>query len=416
METSWYRSPRWRRIAGGCAATAAAALIVAACGSTSGSGSSGSGSSGGSLAARSTFTIGVISDTTGPDAAFGNIFENSEKLVFNAVHTIAGHPIKFVYLDDASNPSTATSVARQAVQQDNASVLYGQPYTETALSTAQVAEALKVPYFNPGASAPALTQPLQKYVFAAQYNAASGWGQAISKIICSMKGIKKIGMLYENDTYGQQNLAAVKQYLPSCGLTVNDAQPIDATATDATPELNNLASAGSQIVIDGTVTGPTMALLKAEAATNFYAPMLSFAGDTPAVDQAIAQNPKYVFYTVDPAACPVTQSCAAPVRTAFGSSSIDGWNVEAYGEAKAFMQAITAYLKNPGSGILHAFDTLDYSTPTLPSPVKFSATNHRGLTNPEVEGFKNGTLSFFGRSLDSNTLSSPITISNLLAA
>lgn len=402
-------NPRFRR------ARRTGAVTVAACAVALGAAAC-NGSSSGAVGPGSTIKVGVISDLTGSDAEFGQIYSQGAKLAFTGIKggKIDGHPVTFTYYDDASDPATATSVARKAIQQDKVDVIYGQPYTQSALAVANVASALHVAFFNPGSSANALTTPLQKYVFAGQFS-ADAYGQAVAKLICSM-GVHKVGMVYESDTYGTQNLAAMKKFLPGCGLSVNDAEAIGATDTSALTQLNHLRSSGVQVIVDGTVAGPSVALLKGEVSTGFQVPTMSFAGEVASIDQVLAANPKLTFYTVTPIACPTLGSCTDQVRqrwqAAYHTSTIAPWSAQAYAEGEAFVHGLAAYSNNMKAGVTAAFETMSpYSTPVLTHPIQFSATNHRGLGECSMEGISNGHVTFFGTSIKQNTLTAPVGLS-----
>jgi ABC-type branched-subunit amino acid transport system substrate-binding protein len=98
---------KWRLVVAG----AAAMMVAAGCGSTSKSGTSGGGTG-------QTYTIGVLTDLTGP-AASGNktIVQGIEAGVVLAKRE--GYNIKYVVADTTTSPGGALSGAQKLVQQDH---------------------------------------------------------------------------------------------------------------------------------------------------------------------------------------------------------------------------------------------------------------------------------------------------------
>ena len=105
-------------LAGSCAA---AALLVAGCGS-SGSGGSAAGSAPGQQATAGSIPVGVVGTFSGPEGTT----TGSSKLAMqawadavNAAGGIDGHQVQLYLEDDAGNPSTSLVEVKTLVQQDH---------------------------------------------------------------------------------------------------------------------------------------------------------------------------------------------------------------------------------------------------------------------------------------------------------
>ncbi|MGW4470233.1 ABC transporter substrate-binding protein [Nonomuraea sp. NPDC004354] len=124
------------------AAVAAAALLAtSAC--------AGAALSGGEATAGGPLKIGVIVPLTGPVASTGKALQNGFELGVKKVNEaggVGGGKVEFVVADDASNPATATQLARKMIQQDKVSMIFGTITGDTAEAVAQVADAAKVPF------------------------------------------------------------------------------------------------------------------------------------------------------------------------------------------------------------------------------------------------------------------------------
>lgn len=88
------------------------------------------------LLAQADITVGVSLSQTGPSASLGIPQKNSMQFWPTEV---AGHKLKVVVLDDASDPTTATKNARRMVSQDQVDIILGSSSVAPSIAIAQVA-------------------------------------------------------------------------------------------------------------------------------------------------------------------------------------------------------------------------------------------------------------------------------------
>src|SRR5438045_9675731 len=94
--------------------TAAAALALAA------------------TAAHAEIVVGVSLGITGPGASLGVHYRNAFQLMGK---TVGGEPVRFIILDDASDPTNAAKNARKLISQDKADDLLGSNGVPSELQT-----------------------------------------------------------------------------------------------------------------------------------------------------------------------------------------------------------------------------------------------------------------------------------------
>lgn len=92
-------------------------------------------------------TVGVTITTTGPGAALGLPQRNTLQLL---PAEIGGAKLKVIQLDDAGDPTAATTNARRLVSDDKVDVLIGSSITPTSIAAANVAFEAQVPHFALG--------------------------------------------------------------------------------------------------------------------------------------------------------------------------------------------------------------------------------------------------------------------------
>src|SRR4029453_10650684 len=91
---------------------------------------------GAALAQSNEIVIGISISTTGPAAALGIPERNSLEFV---AKEIAGVPLKVIVLDDAGDPTTATTNTRRFVTESKADIIMGSSTTPSSIAVANVA-------------------------------------------------------------------------------------------------------------------------------------------------------------------------------------------------------------------------------------------------------------------------------------
>jgi len=229
------------------AAVAAFLVAVSACG--------------GSSAASAQTDVGITSDSillgntiaqSGPAAAYGTI-ANAENAYFTYVNGsggVNGRKIKFTILDDAYNPAQAVPLTKQLVEQNQVFAMFSGLGTETQTAVRDYLNTQKVPQLFVATGAT---------TFGADYSSHSwtlGWqppyqGEAriYAKDILANHASAKIGVLYQNDDYGQDYLKGLKD-----GLGSNASMIVDSESYDVTAAASSLASQLSKLKASGADT------------------------------------------------------------------------------------------------------------------------------------------------------------------
>src|SRR5262245_8134096 len=97
------------------------------------------------LAQSNEIVIGISISTTGPAAALGIPERNSLDFV---AKEIGGVPLKVIVLDDAGDPTTATTNARRFVTESKADIIMGSSTTPPSIAIANVAAEANIPHFG----------------------------------------------------------------------------------------------------------------------------------------------------------------------------------------------------------------------------------------------------------------------------
>lgn len=137
----------------------AAASVLTACGTKSGSKSTP-----GKTTTAGTYNIGMTTDLSGPLAAYGpNMRDGGQAYVdyINQHGGINGHKLKLTVLDDKSDPPTGLANVKQLVQQDHVIALSGFFASVVYSASAPVITQSKVPAVGRALTDPMLQPPNQ---------------------------------------------------------------------------------------------------------------------------------------------------------------------------------------------------------------------------------------------------------------
>jgi len=211
------------------AAAVALLIVAAACGS----------SSGGTVATdvgitSSQILLGNTIAQTGPAAAYGTI-ANAENAYFTYINNqggINGRKIKFMILDDGYNPAQTVPLTKQLVEQNQVFAMFSGLGTQTQTSVRPYLNQQKVPqlFVATGATTFGLDYSSNSWTLGWQ-PPYQGEARIYAKDILDNHKSAKIGVLYQNDDYGQDYLKGLTDGLGSSASTmIVDKESYDVTA------------------------------------------------------------------------------------------------------------------------------------------------------------------------------------------
>jgi branched-chain amino acid transport system substrate-binding protein len=171
-----------------------------------------SGNAGGRL------VIGQSAALTGPASALGEQFRIGAQLVFertNARGGINGRPIELRSLDDGYEPQRCADNTRALID-GGAFALFGYIGTPTSLAALPLINAAKIPFIAPFTGAEALRAPFNRYAFHVRASYFDETAEIVKQV--TAVGIRRIGVFYQDDSYGKAGLEGVTRALKPLGL------------------------------------------------------------------------------------------------------------------------------------------------------------------------------------------------------
>jgi len=178
----------------------------------------------------------------------------------NAKGGVLGRKINWHYEDDAYNPANTVQITHKFVEQDHAFALVGGLGTEPQTAVRQYLNQNKVPQLFVSTGATTFDRDWSQYPW------TLGWqpdyeaeGAIYGKYIVKNLASAKLGVLYQNDDYGNDYLRGLKAGLGPHQSQIVDAEPYDLSAT--TPpavQVAKLKASGADTLLIFATPTPTI--------------------------------------------------------------------------------------------------------------------------------------------------------------
>jgi ABC-type branched-subunit amino acid transport system substrate-binding protein len=193
--------------------------------------------------------IGSWGPMTGPAALWGNIVKGTDAYfkMINEEGGINGRQIRFVYKDDAYDPSKTVPGVRELVQQDEVFAVAGGIGTAPCMAVAGFLEENKVPWVNPMTGATHWTMPPKDNIFSV-FPLYFDEAQVLTDFAVNELEAKKVGIVYVNDDFGKSGLVGVQHKLQEFGMEITTALPVEVTDTDLSSHVARLKESGAEAV------------------------------------------------------------------------------------------------------------------------------------------------------------------------
>jgi branched-chain amino acid transport system substrate-binding protein len=232
-----------RRLVPRLAAVAAFLVTLAACG--------------GGTNSTSQTDVGITSDSillgntiaqSGPAAAYGTI-GNAELAYFNYVNGqggVDGRKIKFKILDDGYNPAQTVPLTKQLVEQSpQVFAMFSGLGTQAQTSVRDYLNTKKVPQLFVATGATTFMKDFGSHQWTIGWQPPyQGESRIYAKDVLQNHPNAKIGVLYQNDDYGQDYLKGLTDGLGDKASMIVDKESYDVTAANTAAQLTKLKRAG----------------------------------------------------------------------------------------------------------------------------------------------------------------------------
>ncbi len=175
---------------------------------------------------------------------------------------IHGRKIEWKWYDDGYKPQDAVANMKRLVEQDQVFCILINQGTSPVMAVVPYLEQKKVPLMFPFQGSSKLHG--KKYVFTS-FTYYDTQTQIVTRWLVEKKGFKRIGIIYQDDSYGKFFLNTLKKEFEAKGLKIAAAESVKRGATDVAPQVAKIAQAGLDACLLALVPGPGAQVLKEAA-------------------------------------------------------------------------------------------------------------------------------------------------------
>ncbi len=348
-------------------------------------------------------------------AAFAPVLAGM-KAYFNYVNAeeggVCGRQIDFRAVDDQYDPAQAVGVVRKLVEEDEIFAMIGGLGTAAHSAVWEYLNEEGIPdlWIMSGAhkwAADPVAHPWSVAILPDYYVEATIVGKYISE---NMPG-KKVGIIYQNDDYGKDELAGLKNGLDPTKNELVSAQSYESTAVDIRSQISNLKNAGAEVVHGACIPGHCAQLVRARQQMDWDVQIfLGYVNSDPAMfaysnpeamEGVISLQANKLFdWTDDPDIAEHHR-----IMKEYGDTAPGNFTVVGQSAAFLTVEALRATCDNlTRQGLIDAVNTIfrDYQGPlSLPgiltdiSPTDHLAIEQMRLLQAHLEGNK-GKWEYFG--------------------
>ena len=365
-----------------------AAAVVAALGVTASSATSAASETG--VTAR-TIVIGGTFPLTGPASLYATIAP-SMKAYFSYINSrkgpdgkrgIYGRQIVFNIYDDGYNPAQTVQQTRKLVEQDKVFAVVGSLGTEQNEAIRPYLNAQKVPQILNATGASTWGKDAKQYPWTGGWQPdyeyeARIYGTAIARNSPNAK----IAVLYQNDSFGQDNRRGLKAGLGAKASNIVGEEPYEVTAADVRPQVAKLRATGASIFVifatpkftiqsyaiaNALRWSPAVIYTTSVSATDSFLTVAKSSGGGDLPDRTYT-----VQYAKDPASPAWANDAAMKLYNQVmakyrpGARPADGLNYYGVAVAHAFTQLMYKAGKNPTrASLMRVYRTWNEANPFL---------------------------------------------------
>lgn len=338
-----------------------------------------------------TIVLGGTVPITGPAALFGSVGRGADAYFkyVNAHGGVNGRKIRYIYRDDAYDPSQTVQLTRELVEKDKVFAIFSTIGTDNTIATTDYLNAAKVPQLFAGTGAAKVGDAYKSHPWTMGYLPsfrAEGaiYGRAIAKTAGA-----KVAVLYEASDFGKDLTDGLKKGLGAKASAVVSEQAYQPTDTSIDSQMSTLHASGANVLVLNVT--PQYAILAYLAAHKFgWRPKiyLSSVCISPNVMDIVrasvgqeVNGSLSIAFVKDPtdpvwAKDPVVKLYKSVLkRFAPGAKSEDVYNFYGMGVAYTMVDALKHAGKNPTrASLLTAAQHLDEVNPFMRPGVKITTS------------------------------------------
>jgi branched-chain amino acid transport system substrate-binding protein len=363
---------------------------------------------------KNSVTIGGTFPLTGPAALYG-VIPKAENAYFQYVNAQGGvnhRKINFKVYDDGYNPAMTVPLTHKLVQSDHVFAVYGSLGTAPVLATRDYLNKAGVPQVLVATGDSYWGAQYKKYPWTIGFQPDyPGESRVYGQFINNKVPQAKIGVLMQDDSYGQNYYNGLLQGLGDSKSKIVDVEKYDATQTDVSQQVVKLKAAGANVfalfalptqTIDALVVTtkigwhPTTFINNVSASPLFM--LLAQKSGADVTGDISATYVNDVWNNPNTATAKLYKSIIAKYDS--GADPLDANVLYGVANAWTFVQALKNAGQNPTrASLMAALTSLNVTNPFLYPGIKMTTTSSERFPIDQqiLEQYKAGGWHPFGR-------------------
>jgi branched-chain amino acid transport system substrate-binding protein len=216
-----------------------------------------------------TIVIGGTVPITGPAALFGSVGRGADAYFkyVNAHGGVNGRKIKYLYRDDAYDPSKTVQLTRELVENDKVFAVFSTIGTDNTVATTDYLNAAKVPQLFAGTGTARVGDAYKTHPWTMGYLPSfRAEGAIYGRAIAKQPGAK-VAVLYEASDFGKDMTDGLKKGLGAKGSVLVAEQAYQPTDISIDSQMSTLHASGANVLVLNVT--PQYAILAYLAAHKF---------------------------------------------------------------------------------------------------------------------------------------------------
>ena len=223
--------------------------------------------------------IGLVAALSGQSAKSGEALTRGLTIAIDEINAdggILGRPVELIRRDDESNPAKGMLAARELIQREKVTVLFGGLDTPVSLAIVPLVNQMKVPFMGAWAAGTSITQngASDNYVFR-----VSAMDEIVDEALVQYGideyGMQKPGMLLINNPWGESNEKGFRHALEQRDMEWAGIERIEGSDLDVIPQLTRLKNAGADTLLMVGNVGPSAQVVKSLDRMGWDVPVVS---------------------------------------------------------------------------------------------------------------------------------------------
>ena len=361
--------------------------------------------------------IGGTTPLSGPASAYQSVAKGAAAYFryANAKGGVNKRKIKYIYKDDAYDPSKTIDKTRELVQQDKVFAIFNSLGTEQNLATRAYLNASKVPQLFVASGGTTFGKDYKQYPYTIGYQPNyRAEGTIYGRYVAKTSPKARIGVLYQNDDFGKDLLTGLRNGLGKKAKQIVSKQGYEVTDSDVQSQMARLKAAKvNTLMVFATPLFTIQSFVYAHKlgwTPKVYVNAVSSAANIMGLAKAGAGQKQTegsisIVFLKDPTDAHWAKDAGVKLYRSImkryqGGNPNDVYAVYGMSVAHTFVAALKKAGKNPTRvGIMKAATSLNVKNDPFLLPgitVKTSATDHFPLDQAKLQRYHNGHWVSFG--------------------